>query len=105
MAKKKKAKKKSNGHGPQEANASQDRSKLKRKLYEKELEKLQVELVRLQAWVKHSGARIVVVFEGRDAAGKGGIIKRIVERVSGWAQVARHDGWGGWVKARNLQEL
>ena len=56
--------------------------KLKRKEYEKELEKLQVELVRLQQWVKHAGARIVVVFEGRDAAGKGGIIKRITERVS-----------------------
>ena len=56
--------------------------KMKRKTYEKELESLQVELVRLQEWVKHSGARIVVVFEGRDAAGKGGVIKRITERVS-----------------------
>lgn len=56
--------------------------KMKRSLYESELEKLQVELVKLQAWVKHSGARIVVVFEGRDAAGKGGVIKRITERVS-----------------------
>ncbi len=57
-------------------------SKLSRKAYEKELEKLQVELVKLQTWVKHTGARIVVVFEGRDAAGKGGVIKRITERVS-----------------------
>ena len=56
--------------------------KLKRKVYERELEKLQIELVKLQAWVKHTGARIVVVFEGRDAAGKGGVIKRITERVS-----------------------
>ena len=56
--------------------------KLPRKDYERELERLQVELVRLQAWVKRSGARIVVVFEGRDAAGKGGIIKRLTERVS-----------------------
>ncbi len=56
--------------------------KMKRSLYESELEKLQIELVKLQAWVKHSGARIVVVFEGRDAAGKGGVIKRITERVS-----------------------
>lgn len=56
--------------------------KLRRKEYEDELEKLQVELVKLQRWVKHTGARIVVVFEGRDAAGKGGIIKRITERVS-----------------------
>lgn len=57
-------------------------AKLKRKEYEAELETLQVELVKLQSWVKHTGARIVVVFEGRDAAGKGGMIKRITERVS-----------------------
>jgi polyphosphate kinase 2 len=56
--------------------------KLKRKEYERHLEKLQVKLVALQRWVKRTGARIVVVFEGRDAAGKGGIIKRITERVS-----------------------
>ena len=55
---------------------------LQRKEYERALEHLQVELVKLQAWVKHTGARIVVVFEGRDAAGKGGVIKRITERVS-----------------------
>ena len=51
-------------------------------LYERELERLQVELSHLQSWVKETGARIVVVFEGRDAAGKGGVIKRITERVS-----------------------
>ena len=56
--------------------------RLDRKLYEKELERLQIELVKLQMWVRHTGARIVVVFEGRDAAGKGGMIKRITERVS-----------------------
>jgi polyphosphate kinase len=50
--------------------------------YERELERLQVELSHLQSWVKETGARIVVVFEGRDAAGKGGVIKRITERVS-----------------------
>ncbi|MFD1327692.1 polyphosphate kinase 2 [Mycoplana ramosa] len=50
--------------------------------YDKQMEKLQVEIAHLQAWVKKSGARIVVIFEGRDAAGKGGIIKRITERVS-----------------------
>jgi polyphosphate kinase len=50
--------------------------------YEKELMRLQVELAHLQAWVKTSGARIVIVFEGRDAAGKGGMIKRITEWVS-----------------------
>ena len=57
-------------------------AKMNNKDYEKELFKLQTELVKLQEWVKTSGARIVVLFEGRDAAGKGGIIKRIVERVS-----------------------
>src|ERR1700759_484176 len=56
--------------------------KLKNKEYERELFKLQVELVKLQDWVKHTGARIVIIFEGRDAAGKGGIIKRMMERVS-----------------------
>jgi polyphosphate kinase 2 (PPK2 family) len=57
-------------------------AKLAKKEYEAELFKLQVELVKLQDWAKHSGARIVIIFEGRDAAGKGGIIKRIMERVS-----------------------
>src|SRR5687768_13781093 len=56
--------------------------KLKRKKYEKELLKLQGELCRLQAWVKHKGLRAIVVFEGRDAAGKGGTIRAITERVS-----------------------
>jgi len=50
--------------------------------YRRELEALQVELAHLQAWVKKTGARVVVIFEGRDAAGKGGIIKRLTERVS-----------------------
>jgi polyphosphate kinase 2 len=56
--------------------------KMKRKAYEQELRKLQVELCHLQDWVKAKGARIIVVFEGRDAAGKGGTIKAITERVS-----------------------
>jgi polyphosphate kinase 2 len=56
--------------------------KMKRKAYEKELRKLQIELCHLQDWVKATGARIIVVFEGRDAAGKGGTIKAITERVS-----------------------
>ena len=55
---------------------------MKRKEYEKALRELQVELCALQDWVKHSGLRVVVVFEGRDAAGKGGTIKAITERVS-----------------------
>ncbi|WP_324764901.1 polyphosphate kinase 2 (plasmid) [Sinorhizobium meliloti] len=50
--------------------------------YEEEMARLQIELSHLQAWVKTSGARIVIIFEGRDAAGKGGLIKRLTERVS-----------------------
>jgi len=61
---------------------SKKRERLDRKFYENELERLQIELVKLQEWVKATGAKIVVVFEGRDAAGKGGVIKRITERVS-----------------------
>jgi polyphosphate kinase len=56
--------------------------KLPRKLYEKELARLQRELVAMAEWVKEEGARVVVVFEGRDAAGKGGVIKRIREFIS-----------------------
>src|ERR1700753_773619 len=62
--------------------AASDNGKMKRKDYEKELRKLQVELCHLQKWVKGEGGRIIVVFEGRDAAGKGGTIKAITERVS-----------------------
>ena len=56
--------------------------KIGKKEYEAEIFKLQVELVKLQDWVKATNARVVILFEGRDAAGKGGIIKRIMERVS-----------------------
>jgi polyphosphate kinase 2 len=68
MAKPKKSKdKKPDPHG------------IKKKHYEKELERLQFELVKLQYWVKEKGLRIVITFDGRDAAGKGGIIKRIIQ--------------------------
>jgi polyphosphate kinase 2 len=63
-------------------NAVSNRSKMGRKQYEKELRKLQIELCALQDWVKHTGQRIILVFEGRDGAGKGGTIKAITERVS-----------------------
>ena len=76
----------------EEMNATNDETKaahkpseekhLKRAKFEKELKKLHAELVKLQEWVKHTGARVIVLFEGRDAAGKGGVIKRITERVS-----------------------
>jgi polyphosphate kinase 2 len=58
------------------------KKKLKRKEYEKELRRLQAELCHLQAWVKEKGLKIMVVFEGRDGAGKGGTIRAITERVS-----------------------
>src|SRR5262245_48194563 len=64
------------------SNVQAGKAKLKRQPYEKELRKLQVELCRLQDWVKHKGLRVIIVFEGRDAAGKGGTIKAITERVS-----------------------
>jgi polyphosphate kinase len=56
--------------------------KLKRKAYEKDLRRLQAELCQMQEWVKHTGQRIIIIFEGRDGAGKGGTIKAITERVS-----------------------
>jgi polyphosphate kinase 2 len=62
--------------------AEQTPPKLSRKHYERELERLQVELVHLQRWVVSTGAKVCIVFEGRDTAGKGGVIKRITERVS-----------------------
>jgi polyphosphate kinase 2 len=62
--------------------AANDNAQMKRKDYEKELRKLQVELCHLQDWVKAEGARVIIVFEGRDAAGKGGTIKALTERVS-----------------------
>jgi polyphosphate kinase 2 len=62
--------------------AAGNKPKMKRKVYEKELHKLQVELCHLQDWVKKTRARIIIVFEGRDAAGKGGTIKAMTERVS-----------------------
>jgi polyphosphate kinase 2 len=65
--------------GPDDYN---QRGVLRKRIYEAELTRLQVELVKLQQWVKESGHRAVVVFEGRDAAGKGGVIKRITERTN-----------------------
>src|SRR5246500_2248599 len=57
-------------------------SKMKRKDYEKELRKLQVQLCHLQEWVKEKKLRVIIIFEGRDAAGKGGTIKALTEKVS-----------------------
>ncbi|TNC52604.1 polyphosphate kinase 2 [Mumia zhuanghuii] len=62
--------------------AAKKHPKLDKKVYEAELARLQIELVKLQEWVRHSGARIVILFEGRDAAGKGGTIKRVAENLN-----------------------
>ncbi len=70
--------KKDKKHGDE----NQETKKLDKKTYERELFRLHAELVKLQEWVVQQGERIIVVFEGRDAAGKGGVIKRIAERVS-----------------------
>jgi polyphosphate kinase len=67
---------------PADAGAASHDGRLKRKEYEKALRKLQVELCRLQDWVKHKGLRVIIVFEGRDTAGKGGTIKALTDRVS-----------------------
>ena len=78
-----KSKKKTKGAKPDKT--AKDRGKpekMSRKDYEGEMEKLQIELCYLQDWVRETGARIIIVCEGRDTAGKGGLIKRLVERVS-----------------------
>ena len=58
------------------------KGKLKRRIYERELAALQIELVKLQQWVRHRNLKLVVIFEGRDAAGKGGAIKRVTEKLN-----------------------
>lgn len=74
--------KSANAHLQREASEDTEKSKLKRKEYERQLKKLHVELVKLQEWVRHEGRKICVLFEGRDGAGKGGAIKAITARVS-----------------------
>ena len=56
--------------------------RLKKKIYEAELEKLQIELVKMKEWVQHNNKKVVIIFEGRDAAGKGGVIKRVAEKLN-----------------------
>jgi len=58
------------------------KKKISKKVYERELFRLQLELVKLQEWIKHQGLKVVVIFEGRDAAGKGGVIKRITQHLN-----------------------
>ncbi|MCL4304088.1 MAG: polyphosphate kinase 2 [Anaerolineae bacterium] len=69
-------------NGKDQPLAAEKPQKLKTKFYEEELAKLQIELVKLQEWIKHKGLKVVVVFEGRDAAGKGGVIKTITQSLN-----------------------
>jgi polyphosphate kinase 2 len=69
-------------HNDESSKQAEARNKLSDKEYQHALKKLHVELVKLQEWVKHRGSKICVLFEGRDTAGKGGVIKAITERVS-----------------------
>jgi polyphosphate kinase 2 len=92
MGKKKKEKKPHHDNGAAETTKAEDvthseatRSNIRsidKKIYEKELRQLQIELVKLQEWIKAKGLKVVVIFEGRDAAGKGGVIKRITEKLN-----------------------
>jgi len=70
---------KKHNHGQKKDKKSK---KMNREAYESELAKLEIELVKLQGWIKHKGLKIAVIFEGRDSAGKGGAIKRITYRLS-----------------------
>jgi polyphosphate kinase 2 len=82
LAKKTDDKKGKNDKTAKKGKASGNTAKMPRKVFEKELRQLQTELCIMQKWIKQEGLRVVVVFEGRDAAGKGGVLKRITERVS-----------------------
>ena len=72
------------------------REKMKKKEYEAELAKLQIELVKMQEWIKAQGLKVVILFEGRDAAGKGGAIKTITECLN-----PRSAAWSPWARRRN----
>ncbi|PHS03196.1 MAG: polyphosphate kinase 2 [Blastopirellula sp.] len=83
MNKKDKTKKHHKKADHSDRDAGKDKSaRLNKKIYEKELEKLQTEMVKAQEWIRHTGQRVVVLFEGRDGAGKGSTIKRISERLN-----------------------
>jgi polyphosphate kinase 2 len=81
MSKSKKKQKKKEDPKPSEKVNTADK-KLNKKFYEKELSKLQIELVKLQEWIKEKKLKVVIIFEGRDAAGKGGVIKRITQSLN-----------------------
>ena len=77
-----KMKKKNNDDPVNEEIRKSSKKRIDKKFYEKELQKLQIELVKLQRWIKEKGLKVVVLFEGRDAAGKGGVIKRITQTLN-----------------------
>lgn len=81
---KKKTKPKPAAKSPKKTTVKEDKTeaKLTNKVYEKELARLQIELIKLQEWIKEKGLKVVVLFEGRDAAGKGGVIKRITQNLN-----------------------
>lgn len=83
MSKKDKKEKQSKPNEPQDNEIKLKKNgKLESKFYEKELSRLQIELVKLQEWIKAKGLKVIVIFEGRDAAGKGGTIKRIMDKLN-----------------------
>jgi polyphosphate kinase len=83
------------------ADAHNGKKKLDKDFYEKELARLQVELVKLQEWIKHKGLKVVVIFEGRDSAGKGGVIKRITESLN--PRICRIEALGTPTERENTQ--
>ena len=78
---------------------SNKHKRLNKKVYEKELAKLQTELVKMQYWVKATGFRMIILFEGRDAAGKGGSIKRLTEPLN-----PRGCGWWPWARLQSMRK-
>jgi polyphosphate kinase 2 len=82
VAKKRAMKGNRSNHRMAKTGESDIKKRIDRKFYERELGRLQIELVKLQEWIKNKGLKIVVIFEGRDAAGKGGTIKRITESLN-----------------------
>lgn len=82
MSKEKTRKESPRAHDSSAGNGKGKRLAIRNKVYEKEIRNLQIELVRMQQWIKHKGLKVVILFEGRDAAGKGGVIKRITESLN-----------------------
>jgi polyphosphate kinase 2 (PPK2 family) len=96
---------KGKGHKKDKPEGAEKSRELGRKEYERELRRLHVELVKLQRWVVHSGLTVLVVFEGRDGAGKGGTIKALTERVSPRVFRTTGPGWSpSWATAQSKRQ-